>query len=258
MEHKERIRAQFGGAAAEYVTSSGHAEGADLDQITDWAKERPVHLALDVATGGGHTALALSRVCARVVASDLTERMLRAAEEFIRSQGVDNVEFVQADAEHLPFESSRFDLVSCRIAPHHFSDVAAFVGEVARVLVPGGIFLLEDSVVPEDPELDAFLNSVERVRDGTHVRSLRASEWRRTITDAGLMIEDGQAVDKLHELDSWLARAHTPEEARRRVMETFENAPDSARQAFRITLAEGGDVHSFTDQKLLIKARKRG
>src|SRR5690606_39820909 len=75
-------------------------------------------------------------------------------------------------AEDLPFADGSFDLVTCRIAPHHFADVQRAVHEVARVLRPGGLFLLIDSVAPEDPELDEFLNE----RSEEHTSELQSRE----------------------------------------------------------------------------------
>jgi ubiquinone/menaquinone biosynthesis C-methylase UbiE len=149
--HRRRVREQFGATAEDYVASRTHAAGDDLAQLVAWAEGGPAKRALDVATGGGHTALALAPHYGRVVASDLTPRMLATARAFIRARGGANVAPACADAEALPFRDAAFDAVTCRIAPHHFGDPARFVREAARVLRPGGLFLLEDSVVPDDP-----------------------------------------------------------------------------------------------------------
>lgn len=255
-EHKQQIQAQFGGSAEAYVVSATHAEGDDLDQLVAWAEGGPNRVALDVATGAGHTALALAPRFERVVASDLTPRMLETAAKHAREVGVGNVEFRQADAEALPFEDASFDLVSCRIAPHHFDDVGRFVSEVARVLKPGGVFLLEDSVVPDDPEAAEFLNRAEKLRDATHVRSLAASEWRALLLGAGLTPEAEQLFAKPHPFASWVERARTPEESRRALVAAFYAAPATAREALAIQLGPDGEVLSYTDEKLLIKSRK--
>src|ERR1700736_2247621 len=92
-DHKERIQAQFGASAQGYVDSVTHASGDDLEQIVAWAEGGPDRTALDVATGGGHTALAIAPLFGSVGASDLTEAMLRSAESFCRLRGVSNVTF---------------------------------------------------------------------------------------------------------------------------------------------------------------------
>lgn len=255
-DHKRRVQEQFGAGAEAYVASRGHASGDDLAQLVHWAEGGPVKIALDVATGGGHTALALAPAYGRVIASDLTPRMLAGAAAAIRARGAANVRYACADAERLPFADEAFDLCSCRIAPHHFADPARFVAEVARVLKPSGLFLLEDSIVPEDPALDAFLNAAETVRDPTHVRSLSARQWRALLTGAGLTVEDEAVARKTHPFADWVARARVPDEALARLEATLRDAPPAARDAFAIVLDADGRVLSHTDDKILLKARK--
>lgn len=254
--HKEQVQAQFGAAAENYVASATHAAGDDLEQLVAWAEGGPDRIALDVATGGGHTALALAPHYGHVVASDLTDRMLATAEAFIRGRGIGNVEFRRADAESLPFGEASFDLVSCRIAPHHFANVARFVVEVARVLKSGGIFLLEDSVAPEDPDVAAFLNRAESLRDPTHVRSLRVTDWHQLLDGAGLVVEVERIFPKTHPFESWLDRARTPADARLELAEMFRAAPAPAGRALGIIVDAEGRVASYTDEKIVLRARK--
>ena len=150
MEDAKRLsQDRFGRYAASYVSSWSNAGGPDLERLVELAGGHPGREALDVATGGGHTALAIAPYVARVVATDITEPMLEAAREFILARGAHNVDFRLADAEDLPFPGGGFDLVTCRIAAHHFPDPARFVAEVVRVLRPGGLFLLQDQVTPK-------------------------------------------------------------------------------------------------------------
>ncbi|MBN1250486.1 MAG: methyltransferase domain-containing protein, partial [Anaerolineae bacterium] len=159
---------RFGQFAQAYVTSAPHARGIDLDWLLDLAQPQPDWVMLDVATGGGHTALKFAPHVAHVTASDLTQRMLEAAEAHIRAQGIANVSFRQAAAEGLPFEDGSFDLVTCRIAPHHFEDAARFVEEAARVLKGGGVLLVQDHLVPEDPLIARYTEAFEKLRDPSH------------------------------------------------------------------------------------------
>lgn len=254
--NKARVQEQFGASAAAYVASPGHAAGDDLAQLVAWAEGGPDRVALDVATGGGHTALALAAHYGRVVATDLTEPMLIAAESFIHAKGVDNIAFRLADAEALPFADATFDAVSCRIAPHHFPEPARFVAEVARVLKVGGLFLLEDSVVPDDPALDAFINRVEALRDHTHARSLSGTAWRDLLNASGLRIEAEVLHRKPHPFDDWLARSRTSDADRATLIALFRDASPIARTTFAVTFDAAGRLLSFTDDKILLKARK--
>jgi ubiquinone/menaquinone biosynthesis C-methylase UbiE len=254
-EHKERVRAQFGATAQDYVASARHRSGRDLDRLVELVEGKPHERALDIATGGGHTALAISPHVDHVVASDLTPKMLAAAEEFIRGANVDNASFEIAEAERLPFDDASFDIVTCRIAPHHFADVRAFCREVSRVLKPGGRFVLMDSVAPEDDELDRFINDVEWRRDKTHVRSYRLSEWQSWIEETGLQIDVVEPVLRRYEWDSWTARSRMEPTERAELEAIMLNAPEHVKEYFSIAIADDR-VDSFGDYKFLLRARK--
>jgi SAM-dependent methyltransferase len=255
-EIKRRAQAQFGAAGDAYVRSAGHATGDDLERLRGIVAAEPVGRALDVATGGGHTALAIAPHARLVIASDLTEKMLRTAAPFVRGKGAANTGFAAADAEALPFADTVFDLVTCRIAPHHFADCARFVREIARVLAPNGRAVVIDSLSPDEPDLDRLLDNVERWRDPTHVRSYSRTEWLGFFRDAGLSVEETDVLTKTHDLDDWLARSRaTPEDADR-VRSALRTAPASARARFDISYNESGEPLSFADEKLLIAARR--
>lgn len=194
---------RFGAHAQNYVTSQTHAKGADLDRLLEIAQPRPYWHVLDVATGGGHTALKFAPHVARVVASDLTPQMLKAAEAHIAGKGVTNVEFREARAEDLPFDSNTFDLVTCRIAPHHFDDVAKFVKEAARVVRPGGLVLVQDQQMPEDPVVAGYVEAFEKLRDPSHNHALTETEWRAAFAAAGLTLEHVESLTKSHSFEEW-------------------------------------------------------
>src|SRR5215467_13785261 len=170
-EQKAHVKDYFARTAESYVASFSHRAGDDLERLVELGEWNPQLQALDIATGGGHTALAVAPYVAQVTVTDLTPRMLEKAREYLLAQGVTNAVFQVADAEQLPFADATFDRVTCRIAPHHFPDVTQFTREVARVLKPGGICLLIDCMAPSDPQLDAFDNRVEKWRDRSHGRS---------------------------------------------------------------------------------------
>ncbi|RIK47175.1 MAG: SAM-dependent methyltransferase [Chloroflexi bacterium] len=257
-DHKQRVRAQFGAHAQGYVESVRHRTGPDLQRLVELAEPTPQSIALDIATGGGHTALALSSAVGSVVASDLTPEMLNAAETFIRGQGVENVTFEIAEAEQLPFADASFDIVSCRIAPHHFVDPRAYVREVARVLRPGGRFVMMDSTPVGDGELDEFINRVEHWRDPTHVRSYTEAEWRSWMEAAGLTVDHWEANHRVFEFRDWAARAGMDPQERDRLEQYMLNAPERVRSAYEITYNQDGSISTFLDNKFILRARKPG
>ena len=177
-----------------------HAKGASLGRLVELVQPQRHWQALDIATGAGHTAAAFAPHVARVIASDLTEEMLLEAAKLAAAKGLANMETARADAEALPFEDARFDLVTCRIAAHHFPDVPTFVAEVWRVLKGGGTFALVDNISP-DADLDAGLlrapscatrplvyNAFEKIRDPSHGRCLGMAEWSEVLADTGLEV----------------------------------------------------------------------
>src|SRR5579885_3617550 len=188
-QQKAQVQDYFSRTAEGYVASFSHRAGDDLKRLVELGEWQKGQRALDIATGGGHTALAVAPHVAQVTVTDLTPRMLEKAREFLLSQGVTNAVFQVADAEALPFEDESFDRVTCRIAPHHFPNVEQFVREVARVLKRGGIFLLIDCMAPSEAELDVFDNTVEKWRDPSHGRSCTVEEWQAFFREAGLRIE---------------------------------------------------------------------
>jgi ubiquinone/menaquinone biosynthesis C-methylase UbiE len=251
---KERVRAQYGAAGDAYVRSPGHAGGDDLRRMIEAAQAQPGDRALDIATGGGHVAKGLAPLVAEVVASDLTPQMLVTAERFITGEGFTNVRFQQADAEDLPFADASFDIVTCRIAPHHFPNPERFVSESARVLRPGGRFLLIDSTVPAG-EIGVRYNRFELVRDPSHVRSLTTDEWTALIEQSGLTLESVEHFTKRHIFRDWAARARVPDDQMRQLASLLLDGGPEMAKAFRVE-RDGDELIAFTDEKTLFVARK--
>jgi SAM-dependent methyltransferase len=253
---KALVQSQFGAAAQRYVTSPSHARGDDLALMVELAQPAAHEQALDIATGGGHTALAFAAHVRSVVASDLTAPMLVAAARHIAERGVSNITFAGADAEALPFTDASFDLVTSRIAPHHFPQPQRFVEEVARVLRPGGRFVLNDNMAPEDPELDAFMNRFEAWRDPSHVRAYTVSEWQGWIAQAGLCLEHSEALaSKRYPFQDWVARMRMPEAERAALEAWLLAAPDACKQYFEIEI-EDSRVNAICGKWSILVARQ--
>jgi SAM-dependent methyltransferase len=253
---KDLVQEQFGAAAQGYVTSASHAKGGDLARLIELARPRGDERLLDIATGGGHTALAFAPHVRAVMASDLTPRMLAAAEAFIRGQGITNISFELADAEALPFADASFDIVVSRIAPHHFPNPQRFVQEAARVLRPGGRFLLDDNMAPADPELDAFMNRFEQWRDPGHVRAHTVDEWRSWMEQAGLHVEHVDPLaSKRYDFATWVARMKLPAAEQAALEAWLLAAPPRCAAAFEIAV-EDGRVRSIAGKFAIIAARK--
>ncbi|MGE5333248.1 MAG: class I SAM-dependent methyltransferase, partial [Nitrososphaerota archaeon] len=252
---KERVREAFGATAEAYVTSLDHASGPDLNRLVELAAPSRTDHALDISTGGGHTALALAPHVARMTASDLTPRMLAAARDFLTASGVTNASYVVADAEQLPFLDASFDLVTVRIAPHHYANLPKAVHEMVRVLKPGGRLLLIDNIAPESPELDEMDNRWEKWRDPSHVRNYTVSEWRAYLADAGLEITDAELQRKSFNFAPWVERMRMPAAERAKLEADMLAAPPDAQAYFAIEAADG-HVTRWSSERLIARAVK--
>lgn len=257
-DFKDKVREQFGRTADGYVRNRGFAQGEDLAESARLLKPSVEDVMLDVACGGGHTALYFAPMVRSVVASDLTMQMLKKAQEFISEEGgVENVTFREADAEDLPFPSGSFTLLTCRIAPHHFPDVPRALREFHRVLRrKEGRMVIIDTLLPDDVEIADFFQAAERLRDPTHVRAYTKSEWVNMIDDAGFDVQSSKLFPKTHEFQEWAKRSGLSREGVQRLNRFFIEASAKVQDYFQVdTFA--GEVESFTDKKLLIYATRR-
>lgn len=250
-------RQQFDRQAASYAASAPHSSGESLQVIARLASEGRFGLALDIATGPGFTAFAVAPYCGHVIASDVAPGMLAEARRIAAERGVANVSFAYAAAEGLPFQVASLDLVTCRTAPHHFADVPLTLREVARVLRPGGVYLLADTTTSEGALARDWQQEMERRRDPTHVRNLAPSEWREAITAAGLRI-DFEAITRVDMgFDAWTRRSGTPDDVREKMRVEWHSAPPQAVEEYRVQPAPGGDF-TFSWPAFVCRARKPG
>ena len=251
------VRDQFSQHADYYAQSISHAEGDTLDVILEFADPKGTEQALDIATGTGFTAFVVASKVAHVVATDLTPEMVAKASELAQEQAIKNVAFSVAAAESLPFTDASLDLVTCRLAPHHFQDVRAFLSEVYRVLRTNGLFCLTDSVSPESEELRAWQNRVETLRDNSHVYGYPPSQWDTMITDAGFSLEKTAHVRNAQMSFLWWVRPHqNPPEVVQEIRNAFAQlSPDEAREHY--TVKPSGDDFYFSWPMYAVKARRR-
>ena len=255
-DSKSLSQARYTRFADGYVTSETHAKGSDLDRLLAIAQPQSHWQALDIATGGGHTALKFAPHVAHVVASDLTPRMLDKARQFIvDQQGIANVSFEEADAENLPFDDEQFDLVTCRIAPHHFPDAQRFLHECARVLAQGGMMLLQDHVLPADDEAARFVDAFERLRDPSHNRAFNADEWTAMCSRAGIAVEYSEEYVKRHLFLPWVQRQGNDDSTIAGLVQMLREAPPIARE-WMDPQGWATDSATFVNRHILIRGRR--
>lgn len=234
------VQDRFGAAARAYTTSKVHASGPDLAWVVEAAALTGKEHVVDVGTGTGHTALALAPYATEVVAIDITLPMLEEARSLAASRGITNVRFLQGDASALPLPDSQFDLVTCRQAAHHFAHIAQAVSEWARILKTGGKVVLVDSVSPEEPEIDSFLNEIEVLRDPSHGRNYRISEWLSLLAEAGFTASLVRSWTIPLDIPSWTQRIQTPPASVAQIERLFADASALTRERLQIGLNEEG------------------
>jgi SAM-dependent methyltransferase len=113
---------------------------------------------LDLAAGaGGQTIAAARRVgpSGRVVATDISPEILAYAADAARAAGLANVETLEMDGEALTFEDGTFDAVISRVGLIYFPDQQGALGEIRRVLRPGGRL---SAIVYSTPERNRFFS----------------------------------------------------------------------------------------------------
>ena len=251
------VRDQFSQHAEYYAQSSVHAKGDTLEVILNFADPKGTEKTLDIATGTGFTAFVLAPKVAHVVATDLTPEMVAKASELAQEQTIENIAFSVAAAESLPFATASLDLVTCRLAPHHFQNVPKFLSEVHRVLRIDGLFCLVDSASPESEQLIAWQNRVEKLRDDSHVFGYPPSQWDTMIANAGFEIEKTAHVRNAQMSFLWWVRPQkNPPEVVREIRDAFaELSPDDAKKHYTVEASK--DDFYFSWPMYAVKAKRR-
>jgi len=249
--HNSVVLDQYATRASAYVNSAVHAAGQELDLIAQIAANQRGAIALDVGCGGGHLAYRLAPLVSQVVACDLTESMLGVVVEQAKLRGQSNIATRKAAAESLPFETATFDVVATRFSAHHWHAFAEGIAEMARVLKPGGLALMSDVVSPVVSLLDTWLQTLELLRDPSHVRDASTTEWNAALSAAGLAIERIEHFRLRLDFATWVARMNTPEPQITAIRMLQARAASAVRDYFEME-ADG----SFTVDTAVFVARK--
>ena len=225
----------FGAQAPVYAESKVHIRDDSLDavqRLTEGAA--PYRWAVDVGTGAGFTAFAMAQVSDRAVASDLTRPMLQQARRLGRERGLANLAIIQNAAESLPFADGSLDLVTCRVAGHHFRAYKSALDEARRVLKTGGSLVMADSVSPEDAAIARWMNDVELRRDFSHVKNRTISAIGGMLADRGMTTTGSETARIYLWFNAWVERTNVPASEVAVLRRDFLEAAADVKDAFQI------------------------
>ncbi|MEO3992508.1 class I SAM-dependent methyltransferase [Pseudocitrobacter cyperus] len=249
--HHDNVEKQFGSQAQAYLTSAVHASGRDLQRLKHRLADFPEAHVLDLGCGAGHASFAAAGEVKSVTAYDLSSQMLEVVAQAAKEKGLENVSTRQGYAESLPFDDASFDVVISRYSAHHWHDVGQALREVKRVLKAGGTLLMMDVMSPGHPVRDIWLQTVEALRDTSHVRNYASGEWLTMAAEAGLAV-DNLITDRLPlNFASWVARMRTPAALCDAIRVYQESASAEVKAWFELQ-TDG----SFTSDTIMFEAHK--
>lgn len=252
-EQKLKVQSQFGASTEAYATSDIHARGESLAILVELVQPQPDWRALDVATGAGHTALTFAAHVAGVIATDLTEAMLTKTAELAAERGLTNVETKIADAESLPFDDGTFDLVTCRLAFHHFPHPHQALGDFARVLKPGGTLGFTDNITVPNRQAAGYYNAYEKLRDPSHHWVYPLVRLQAMFQQAGFQVKATRRLSREFEFHQWADRQHVSEANKQKLLAMMRHLPEALEPFFSPRWA-GGTMY-FTLHEVVLVAR---
>jgi ubiquinone/menaquinone biosynthesis C-methylase UbiE len=248
---------RFDSIASNYATSEVHISSPTLARLHTLLPR--VETVCDVASGAGHTGLSFAENASRIVAIDPAPKMLGEFRKLAVGRRGVVIDTVEAFAESIPLPSESFDLVVCRLAAHHFTDVDKTMREMTRLAKSGGYVAVIDLEGDENLELDALNHDIEMLHDPTHVRSYTSRRWREMFAANSLEVIscEGRCWEIAGGLTvrRWCELGNSGQEALRAIQNRLAAAPADWLAQLEITRdADGG--FRIPVRTLLIFGRK--
>ncbi len=250
--HHDVVINHYDSRADAYLNSTVHAQGADIEAMAQLVGHRPDAIALDMGCGGGHVSFRLASLVKKVVACDVSPTMLSVVSAEAQRRQIDNIVTKQVAAELLTCPDQSFDVVATRYSAHHWHLYKEGLGQIHRVLKNDGLAIFMDVVSPGIALLDTWLQSIELLRDTSHVRNASTAEWESVLKALGFEITQRSTYRLRLEFDAWIKRMNTPEIHAAAIRSLQQRAPSEVREYFE--LEQDG---SFTVDSVLIAAQKR-
>lgn len=119
-------------------------------KVVSLVKDTQPETVLDIATGTGDLAIALTETNAKkIIGLDISQGMMDIGKKKVKERNLDNtIEFVLGDSENLPFEDNSIDAITVAFGIRNFETLEKGLSEIKRVLKPKGVFVILETSVP--------------------------------------------------------------------------------------------------------------
>lgn len=225
---------QYQNKSEAYLKSTVHAQGVEFQKMQELVQQNHYKRILDLGCGGGHVSYQIAPFVEQVVAYDLTPEMVQVVEAEAQRKGLTHVVGHVGAAEHLAFGVDRFDCIISRYSAHHWQNIGQAMQEIHRVLTANGKVIIFDIIGSSNPILDTFIQSIEMIRDPSHVRDYSLQEWMRFAEYAGFKIEAMEKQSLVLNFQSWVERMQTPLEAVETIRYLQSKVSDVVRDYYQI------------------------
>jgi ubiquinone/menaquinone biosynthesis C-methylase UbiE len=231
--YEESIRAEFSEQTDVFSRAAALRQAATLGAVLDAVPADPGARWLEVACGASMVGRALAPRVGSVHGVDLTPAMIERAREEAAAAGLANAEFSLGDATALEFEDGGFDGAVTRFSFHHIPTPQRALEEMARVVRPGGHVVVADHARDADPDVAAWVEEIERLRDPSHWACLTPARMRAIAEAAGLEPDQEQLIPFELDFEDWRDRSSGGPVAEALIDRLLAEAPPGA-EAFRV------------------------
>ena len=152
---KEQVKQMFDNISGEYDSLNRVISfGIDVKwrkKVVQLVADTNPDSVLDIATGTGDLIINLAKntKASKLIGLDISEGMLSVGRKKITASGLEKrIEMVQADSENMPFEDNSFDAITVAFGVRNFEHLEKGLGEILRILKPGGVFIILETSVP--------------------------------------------------------------------------------------------------------------
>ncbi|MGE3859741.1 MAG: class I SAM-dependent methyltransferase [Nitrososphaeraceae archaeon] len=218
--HNESIISQFTKQAIPFTQLSEHSDRYGLELIMELAKPQKGDIVLDVACGPGIVACELAKSVSHVTGIDITPAMIEQAKQLQNEKKLNNLTWKLGDISKMPFDDSSFSLVVTRYSFHHILEPKKVLEEIIRVSKPCGRIVIID-VTPESSKAHEY-NSVEKLRDPSHVKAHTFKELSDMMEEVGLVNLESKCQNLEMELEKLLEASFPPNGNKEKIRYLFK------------------------------------